>query len=649
MHEDEFGYPKEQLLTHNPTSSRQGHKSPKFSASTDSPNVASTSTTIHALTDEDVSSRKSSLVPTDASTPTDALRLVSTRSSDPMEGVLSPTMSEREPSDAPTPSKRLRMSPDDSERSYGISRISIRQGSIAEEAIQLGFTRDTDPAEHNPELTKAYIDNFLSYVNVPTFDIFPAKQFYEWAINSRNKTLEDRIMLYAMMAWGSVHSLNDARASHRAMFKQIVHQALVEVELQCKIQAVHTLLFLTLAEFADDQDKQGYLLFVRCIGVVRLLGLNIEAPQTQVVPIYGFSVIVSAECRRRTFWAVFCTDAFTDFSRSNPRMLRNMDVFLQLPCTQTLYEEDRIPNLPPFDQEMAIPEHMTGESYKALGNMAWLLQIATIGSKVQSHSWRCEQHLRMHKQYIQDRDTRNNLEKQLELWAKNYNYGLTLQEGRTVDAERPIGNGSNSTARARKFCGLDIIFHHAHMELHRRIYHQALGDKELISCARNATLHALEALKFAQQLYDKGGTDTRDYIFVSRGPLTGFSLHTAVDILTAAGRTADIFGARGGLLSLMYRALEVLEELGRWWSSARIQYLMVKERVQLVFTSAQAALNSRKEYFCCSDPMLRAADAKFDLIYGSDRKQYLQAAYGLAKPVSDKDIFYIDTSGRKST
>lgn len=638
MHVDESGNPV-QMLMHNAISSRQGHRSPKFRTSTDSP----ITTNVHSPIEHETS-RKSSTAPTEVSISTDVITKTTTRSSDAMEDVLSPNMSEREIIDARTPSKRQRMSPSDT--MHETSRGSWRQESLLEDARQAGFASDLDPAQHNVPLTKEYVNCFLQFANVPTFEIFPPKRFLQWTFEGRNKSLQDRIMLYAVMAWGTIHSDEAARVAHREIFKQIVYSELEDLESQYCLQTVHTLQFLAFAEFADSQHHKGFGLFVRCVGAISAMKLNIEQPIIDGVAPYGFSPSMYAECRRRTYWTAFCTDTFSGLGSGNPRMLHSKDVFLRLPCTQEMYEEDRIPTLRIYDHEDGIPKTVSTQETLALGNMAWLLQIATICSDVQLNAWRSQNNFRIGNVYTPDREVRGKLKKQLEDWAQSYNQGILVKEGRQAEVERAGHNRVEGAARSQRFSGLDILCHYAHMELNRRVYHKRLSEKELVSLAKNANIYAIDTLMFAQQLLQRGGTETRDYIFVSRGPLTGYCLHAAIDIVTAAGRTADILQQGSKMMTLMYNALEVLELASRWWASSRMQYIQVKERIQLVFSSAQTAASQRKQFFYCSEPMIRAVDNDFDLIYGTDRKQYLRAAYEL-KAVHETDIYDIVVQGKE--
>ncbi|KAK5951058.1 hypothetical protein OHC33_007811 [Knufia fluminis] len=624
------------------TNARQGHGSPKFRTSTDSPGNTST-----CSPKEYIPSRKSSIAPTEASTPTDVVHRTLSRSSD---GVLSPTMSERQMIDAPTPSKRQRLNAELDERPADSHHPRRSRDEVTDDMCNHGFGPEVDPAIANAKLTRQYLDLYMEYINAPTFEIFPKGRFAQWAMNNHNKSLSDRIMLYALMAWGTIHSNDPKRANHRAIFKSIVHQQLDRLEAQYSLQLVHTFLCLCFAEFADQQHEKGFSIFVRCIGAIAFLKLNIEAPSSNDCTAYDFSPTMYAECRRRTYWAAFCTDTYSGLARGDPRMLRSTDVYLRLPCASELYEKDQIPDMPTFDQETVLPQSMTSKDHVSMANMVYLIQIASICGDVQHNAWRSQNFLRVGRRPISDRTTREKLESRLEDWAHTYNVALRAKEGETTDStDRPTNPRDLGGARAIKFAGLDMLFHWAHMELNRRVYHKSLPREEILRHARNATVHAAEVLKLSKQLLEPGGPNTRDYHFVTRGPLAGYAVHAAIDIVTAAGKTRDVLEPNSKIMNLMYHGLEFLEVLSSPYGSAKLQHMQVKERIQAVFNSAQAAANQRKTYFFCTEPMVYVVDKEVDLIYGSDRQVYLQAGYNMNNTINDSEIFEISARDRPAS
>ena len=614
-------------------SARQGHRSPKFSTSAHSP----ATTTTHSPK-EYVASRKTSLAPTEASTITDAVCRSVSKSPGTAGDILSPTMSDIQVNEASTPSKkRQRLT---SEMSCETIAFREASNSIAmNDPHGLGLGPDVDPMFGNAKLAKEYLTAFMNFVNVPTYEIFPPSRFMHWALSNTKKSLQDRIMLYAAMAWGTAHSSERDRVLHRQALKLIVWQQLDRLEAGYCLQTVQTLLFLSVAEYLDAEYQKGHSVFSRCIGAIAFLQLNLEPSADSESTAYNFSPAVFAECRRRTYWAVYCTDSYAGLGKGDPRMLHSTDIFLRLPCSNQLYEEDRIPTLPIFDHENVIPKSISTQDYSIMGDMIWLLQIATICGEVQLYSWRCQNAYRLGSQHICDSTSRHKLEARLKEWAEAYSEAIRVTDAGSGDAKKPQG----SHARARKFAGLDVLYHYAHMELNRRIHHKDLTERQIVSHAKNATVHAVEVLRLIQQLKEEGESNTRDYIFVTRGPLAGYVIHSAIDIITAAGKVHDILEPKSMILSMMYRAHEIVDNLAELWASARIQQAQVRERIQMVYNSAQAAVYNQKAFFYCSDPMTRVVDVEFDLIYGTNRKQYLRAAYSGSNAIDESQIQEIST------
>ena len=99
------------------------------------------------------------------------------------------------------------------------------------------------------------------------------------------------------------------------------------------------------------------------------------------------------------------------------------------------------------------------------------------------------------------------------------------------------------------------------MELNRKVYYKDLPRTEMLPHTRNAITHAAEVLKLSKQLLEPGGPGTRDYYFVARGPLTGYAVLTAIDIITAAGKTRDIVEPDSKIINLLYHGLKFIEVL----------------------------------------------------------------------------------------
>ncbi|KAK5101203.1 hypothetical protein LTS08_004810, partial [Lithohypha guttulata] len=619
----------------------QGHRSPKLHTSTNSPGG------MHANSPKDYFySRKSSLALTEASTPTDVAHQISSKLAEVTNEVSSPIMSENHVSDAPTPSKRQRVNTEAPHDGRKVTSFDAASSATRNEIYTEGFAPHTDPVLANDRLTRHYLNAFMEHVNTSTFEIFPPERFMGWALNHSPKSLCDRLVLYAMMAFGTIHSTDRDRASHRMVYKEIVYRELDQVESRYCLQTVHILHFLAFAEFADGNPK-AFSLFARCVGAMAVMQLNIEQSSQQEETPYGFSPTVYAECRRRTYYAISCTDTFSCISKGDPKMLQNSDIFLRLPCARQLYEEDRIPELPVFDQDYVIPKSVTQQDYFVMGDMVWLLQIATICSEIQLNVWRHQQCIKVGRRYVLDRSTRQKLKEKLDWWSDAYEDAMRAKESRSdKESDKHLNNRYDSD-RSRKFAGLDVLYHYAHMELNRRVHHGDLSEREIMSHARSANVHAVELLKLAQQIQQRDGYNVRDHTIVTRGVLTGYAIHTAIDIVTAAGKTVDILEPASKIMSLMYSSSQLLEQLTNWWISARQQHAFVKERIQLVWQKAQVALSEQRPYFYCSHPMVQVVDTDFDLIYGTNRKQYLRAAYSITTTLSDFEVYNINTAMKK--
>lgn len=553
-------------------------------------------------------------------------------------------MSDRQSNDAPTPSKRPRISSDGSSVLSNSKHIDLPRHSLNTHTYHLGYSAEVDPMVGNEKLTEQYLKLFMDYINIPTFEIFPARRMFEWIHSETKKSACDRMVLFAMMALGSVHSKDPHRSSHRALFKSIVYSHLDQLDTEYNLQIAHALLFMGFAEYADAQPLKSYNLLVRVVGCIHFLGLNVEYEGPTTVTAYSFSPSMYAECRRRTFWASYCTDIYAALGKGDPRIMRGSDIFLRLPCASELYDRDEIPKIAIFDQENVLAKIPSSHELVRMADMVHLIQIATICSEVHLNAWRRRNALRIGQQLPHDPMTRRKLESRLNVWAETYNAALKAKYPGQNCADL-WQKGKDPGARAKRYAGLDILYHYAHMELSRRTYHKPLGREETLSDANTARVHALETLKLVQQLLKHGGSDTKDYYFATRGPLGGYAVYIAIDIITAAGSISDVLAPQSTMMTLMWGGCEFLELISEWWGVAGLQHQQVKERIQTVFNLCQTAVYDQKTYFYCSESMDSGRDSDFDTIYGMDRAQYLKAAYGLTK-ITEADVRVIDTSKR---
>jgi hypothetical protein len=169
-----------------------------------------------------------------------------------------------------------------------------------------------DPYESDPETTMHYIESYFSNVNDGLYNIFPHASFILWLKSSLTKSAEEKMLLYSMMALGSIFSDRPDKVVALRRYSRIARFAVQKSQHMLSLQLAQSHLIFSLWYYAT-----GFL--VGCwdsIGAagraVSGLRYNMESGGVVVDPKqicdYGLHPRALIECRRRTFWVAFVLD-----------------------------------------------------------------------------------------------------------------------------------------------------------------------------------------------------------------------------------------------------------------------------------------------------------------------------------------------------
>lgn len=506
------------------------------------------------------------------------------------------------------------------------------------------FASELDPAEADARLTQHYLGVFFNLINIPVLDVLPGNNFTKWAMDCTHKTTPDRMMLYALMSWASLDCPRLNASSDRAIFKRTVYQEMELLEKRRCLQSVHALLFLAFAEYGDHQCRAGSAAFAKCVDMMFLLELNHERTWSMEARVYDLSATMDAECRRRTFWAVLCFDSHMQLQSPSLRHMSTGDIGIRLPCENRLYDQEWLLQQPCSDTKRGLEASSADKDFDVMSDMAHMVQITRIYADIQSYTTKNDLKTSASMRHIYKQSHRRQFIVRLKSWAENYNDTLRAMHHDHESLNTRTSYSSRSEPHRRVTTCLNMLYHSSQMKLNRWIYHRGMTDFELSTHASNATTHALAVLSLAEQIKKQGGFSTRNNSFISRNFSTVTAIFEAIDIITAIGRVVDILEPGSRIMALMYCALELLAYLGSWWSYDLVQYSEVKERIQTVFRSAEAALEMRKTFFYCSKSIGGVTSKENDLLYGTNRTHYIRLAYSNHSVIGDQDVFQIDTN-----
>lgn len=174
------------------------------------------------------------------------------------------------------------------------------------------FNWGNDPYEVDADITMHYIETYFVHINAATYRIFPRQLFLRWLKGKTTKSPDDLMILYTMLAMGSVFSFRAERKHEGSLFSKIARYAVEKNHGNYSIQLVQSRLLLAFYHFAAGESHKAWDYGGMGFRVASGLKLNLEEGVTDIrdddVMDYGLNRHALAECRRRTFWSAYMMD-----------------------------------------------------------------------------------------------------------------------------------------------------------------------------------------------------------------------------------------------------------------------------------------------------------------------------------------------------
>ncbi|ERF75884.1 hypothetical protein EPUS_01250 [Endocarpon pusillum Z07020] len=480
-----------------------------------------------------------------------------------------------------------------------------------------------DPYPISP-VTKGYLDLYFAHVNQGIYYIFPKGPFLTWVGDRREKTLDDKMLLYAMISMGCSFSTHKESVVHGKRMLQLARYAEQNSVGRFTLQLVQTrwilsLLKFSLGDFSEASDYCGAaargvceLKFNTEYGVVERL--NTHGCE------YGLDRRTMAECQRRTFWSVYLLERCNGLCSGLPPMLQNEDCFIRVPCSEELYENQDIPVTPLFG---TIDQNVSWPKPASLGTMSYLIVISSIWGQVLQYLYR-----EKHRTFESDDDK----------YEKFYS-GKQRQLRRFIDRLPPHLFACNTQniqqalqeGYAETFILLHARYHTVLMKLNRHAPHREMDESSLSRNIRAAQFHARELLKFTlllSKVYEEQRSSKPARTFSV--PFQAYSMLSAVDILTSIGTLADLKSD----LQLVQSSYEVVQKLSKYWASAQKQLKVIALRFEEIMKALQCA---PREYafFVTADAMEDLFGKDLDLFFAPTVEERF-AALGFPLTISNE-------------
>lgn len=178
--------------------------------------------------------------------------------------------------------------------------------------VSLEGSWNVDPYERDPDMTAHYVECFLSNVNDTLYHIFPRARFVLWLSSCRAKSADDKMLLYSMMALGSVFSDRPERVVALRRYSRIARLAIQKRQHALSLQLAQSHIIMGLWYYAMGSVIGTWDSIGAAGRAVSALRYNMESGGVVVdrnqICDYGLHPQAMMECRRRTFWVFFILD-----------------------------------------------------------------------------------------------------------------------------------------------------------------------------------------------------------------------------------------------------------------------------------------------------------------------------------------------------
>lgn len=516
-----------------------------------------------------------------------------------------------------------------------------RRGSLQD---QLALQWEQDPFETDARLTMHLLDLYFLHAGRATYGMFPRRPFLTWVETNREKSQDHLMLLYSVLAMGSVFSADPDKRNIGKRFAAVAAYGTEKRFGKFTLQLCQSRLMLALYNFARGKSQEAWDFCGAGLRALSALKLNTEEgvrelPDTAADLDYGFDRRTLEECCRRTFWSGFLMDvsstAFTatttldlmlqqrynGFCGGTLCVINIEDTFLHLPCQENLYEASSPCDTPFFDFDILSRQATPGPP---LGHMAYLTLISAIWGDVLTFTSRAVH--RPEAGYERHYET---------FYEKTYERLDAWHAMLPANLRNTPQNLDNSIVEgfAGTFISLHALYHTTVIRLNRHARVRALPlekiGRNIDHAFRNAShfvsmMHSLAAANRQGRLPPNASAD-----FLFSTPFPGYALMLSVDVLSSAGTVSML----PNLIETLGTTLSCLDELANFWASARAQQKAVSIRVQqltdLAVQEEQGVRNGTYGQFWKLPDSLEIAFGNEDVVYKANEQVLFEVVGGL--------------------
>ena len=485
---------------------------------------------------------------------------------------------------------------------------------------------EDDPFYTDPDATVHLLEEYFANVNSGTYCMFPRVTFMNWLTTSREKCQNERMVLYAMLAMGSVFAAPEFAGIGKRC-AELATEGLASKVGRFSLPVIHVRLLLALYNFAKGNEGAAWEycgLAIRAISALRYNheeGCLISPKKQDPVLEYGLTREQVMECRRRTFWAGFLMDRYNGFCGGMLCVINPADVYLRLPCADDAYESS-MASVAPFYNNGTIDRTLTTlNASSPVSPMAWLAVVGGIWGEAMNFIYRANNHNRNTYREAYER-IYHETHTAMEDWSSQLPGYLRYSE---ANLDRSIQDGYAGT-----YISIHVLHHFVLMKLNRCMRHTLAADLAPRNI-RTAHYHAhrllgvMRAVRESRReiVHPHAGQPSR---FVLAVPFAGYATLSAVDIVGGGGPDSTL----GPTMNGMESGVECLRELAQYWNSAVEQtrsaerrHYQLKNVLSRPYKASSGCWLGRN--WGLEGPLEQEFELDADCIYGVDNKVYFNA------------------------
>lgn len=422
---------------------------------------------------------------------------------------------------------------------------------------------EEDPYTIDHEGTLRLLESFLVNVNDSTYGLLPRTYFVYWVKTSPNKTPDERLVLYAILAVGSKF-VEGPLAGMGRQCADIATDALRRNMGHTSMAVAQARLLLSIYYYACGAVGAASEYLGSAISILTLLKFNTERGCLDFGERdqhdFRFDNAQLAECRRRTMWTAFLLERYT----GTLCRVSVEDIMIRLPCPDGDYEQGRHHSDASYLHFSCIDG---GSATAPPSLMAIVITVAAIWGDVSSFIARGQHQSRGYYEKTFEKDGAEHMAA-LRAWHARLPEHLTISP---ANIER-----SMQGRYLGHLISMHALYYLSMMRLHRFFKHEWLPNfrAHFIPKAHDNAEQLLRMLSGVLRVaWDHNAVEPVDHM-LSMPPVVGNATLAAVDILGAGGWDDQMRTTQ----DLIDAGVKFLAQLAPIWTISRAQHSATQRR-----------------------------------------------------------------------